>query len=503
MEVADNDGRVSAKIADLDPDMQMVSMIFGLEFRIVGNGGETFLRGNFEPTAFTNLWRRCPTEGNLGSQAAMFQSILSDLKWANSSASPFLSELKQEAKSGLLSVKFNVDGFTGDSKSNEFCRGRIVGTIGVSPSGEPKHFCLGRHFLAGRGGKIGHAVAQLDEKSRKIRIDLGNSLPVQTAGGGLVDLGVLSLKTTSKTPSDFGEIPYRDPNWYASTAGVVDLPLSRDMTESEMEDAKKNQLVFMLSSPGAAPASTLSETPNGLYVRADMPVFRLSADEIGHADFYATRFGAPEANSRILFFSDPNWTDSAVMTGNTVTFEPRVTTDESGRAKLKITAGDPGNPRVIIDGQTFGIRYALEETLSPPLNYPFNKFDCLTLLVWDKFSPDEPPTWYGCLEPIFKQYENLYPVMDRFLKLGNYDEVCAHHEILKLAFSLPVENPNSMPVTRDLSPAKRKTILAWLSSLGSDGKPLLGVKKPHAATLTSAARAKPSFLPLPQRRSAH
>ena len=39
-----------------------------------------------------------------------------------------------------------------------------------------------------------------------------------------------------------------------------------------------------------------------------------------------------------------------------------------------------------------------------------------------------------------------------------------HRNILKLSFSLPVQNPNSMPVTRDLSANKRQTILNWLDA---------------------------------------
>ena len=48
-------------------------------------------------------------------------------------------------------------------------------------------------------------------------------------------------------------------------------------------------------------------------------------------------------------------------------------------------------------------------------------------------------------------------------------------ELLQLAFSLDIGNPNSMPVTRDLSPRKRKAILEWLRTPGPDGKPLLGM----------------------------
>jgi hypothetical protein len=64
--------------------------------------------------------------------------------------------------------------------------------------------------------------------------------------------------------------------------------------------------------------------------------------------------------------------------------------------------------------------------------------------------------------------------MQRFLDLGNYESVCAHLPLLTLAFGLNPADPNSMPVTRDLSTAKRAAILRWLTDTAADGKPRLG-----------------------------
>jgi hypothetical protein len=72
-------------------------------------------------------------------------------------------------------------------------------------------------------------------------------------------------------------------------------------------------------------------------------------------------------------------------------------------------------------------------------------------------------TWND-VEPIFVQYANLYPVMNRFLDMGDFDAVVKNAGLLKMAFGLDPSNPNSMPVTRDLSPAKRATILHWLDN---------------------------------------
>jgi hypothetical protein len=57
----------------------------------------------------------------------------------------------------------------------------------------------------------------------------------------------------------------------------------------------------------------------------------------------------------------------------------------------------------------------------------------------------------------------------RLVDLSDYDSVKKHRAILELAFSLDPSDPNYMPVSRDLSAAKRTTILKWLRQQNSDG----------------------------------
>lgn len=105
-----------------------------------------------------------------------------------------------------------------------------------------------------------------------------------------------------------------------------------------------------------------------------------------------------------------------------------------------------------------------------PFN-PVNQWDFVSFLIWSGWSAaNDPPTWAD-VEPVFRQYANLYPVMSRFLDLGGYANVVANADLLQLAFSLPPTDPNTMPVTRDLSPAKRAAILAFLAN-PSEGTPV-------------------------------
>jgi hypothetical protein len=117
-----------------------------------------------------------------------------------------------------------------------------------------------------------------------------------------------------------------------------------------------------------------------------------------------------------------------------------------------------------------------EDTVAPELDYPFSPWDYVSVLSWSGFESADPPTWHGDLRPVFQQYANLYPVMGRFLDLADYDSIAQHRRLLLLAFGLDPRDPNSMPATRDLSAARRRAILRWLTDTGPDGLPLRGTE---------------------------
>lgn len=513
--VADSDRRVTAKIADLDPQQQLVSMIFGLEVRIATATGDTLVRGRFRPAAFTDIWARVQGSGGTGdaNAGAMWQSVIEDLEWSDASGSRFLEALRRAATDGLLSLKFNVDRYSMNWKGDEFCRGRIVGTLGPACRSEPAHFVPGRQFMAplpptngfpSPPGKVFNGVAVVDPEAGKIRLDLGNALPSTASGDLLADIGALTLgfpvppadpgKAVSWTI--LGAIPYLAPGWYETTAGIVELPAQRRLTAAELEALRTSPLTLFTQNEGGAPVPAISEPPLGQHVRADQFVARLSPGDRFAARLFATRYGLPLPGARLVAFLDASWLQSGTgepevaTPASALAFPTELETDAQGVATLEIRASDPGNPRGYIDGQVYGVRCVLADTQPASVAYPFNPWDFISILLWDTFRIDDPPTWHGGLQAVFQQYANLYPVMDRFLDLGDYTDVCRNRPHLLLAFGLEVENPNAMPVTRDLSPAKRAAILRWLTDLGPDGLPRAG--QPPA----TAARTRPAPRPL-------
>jgi hypothetical protein len=518
--IADSDRQVTAKLVDIDPEQQLVSTIWGMEVRISTGDGTTLLRGRYQPASFMDIWDRAQSGGGDVGAGSMYQSLLTDLEWGDISASPFLVQLRDSAKDGRLSIKFNVDGYNMDYTSPDFTRGRIAGTIGPASADEPAHLVLGRQFMTtglpsgnffAPAGGINYCVAQVDPVAGKIFLDLGNALPTDQPGGPMSNLGTIALvctvpPTLPKQPSRqlaLGSIEatvYTDPAWYATTAGVVALPPDRKLSSDELSALAENPLSILLTGSDGTATTAISEPPMGLYVRADQFVFRIDPGHEISATLYATQYGQPYANADVIAIYDPSQLQPGSPLGtapvvgtpsSAIEFPARVTTDAKGIATLTIKAGDPGNPRGYIDGQVYGVRPVLEETIFlPGSSYPFNQWNFITLLVWDQFKPDQPPTWYGSLQPIFQQYANLYPVMDRFLNLADYDSVCANSDLLLLAFGLDRNDPNAMPVTRDLSDSKRLAILQWLSQPGPDGKPLKGT--PPAADQPVLAAAPES-----------
>ena len=532
--VADSDSQAPAKLVDLDPEQQLVSEIWGLQVRIADADGNTLLCADYDPAAFIDIWDRATVSSAGDADAgAAYQSVLSNLRWSDVSGSPFLSALKAAAANGLLSIKFNVDSFNLDFTSPDFMTGRIVGTIGPAAADEPKHLVLGRQFMAASAkppgnfflpaGGINFCVARVDAAAGLVYLDLGNALQTGT-GDALLDIGDLALGIYDPllTPTDpagsitpigavlaHGVDGYTAPDWYARTAGVVVLPVPHALLP-----IVQTSPMLLFSSKGRS----ISEASSGAFVRADTFVYRMSPGDSADIALYATRFGQPLAGVELAFTVDNSQLQAQVGDGPPfVTPSPPVgtpagvlgyaatqSTDHGGRALFSVAASDPGMPRQFnvtlsnpagdygIDGQVYGLRPGFVDTTRYDTG-PINQWNFVSFLVWSGFTTKVPrrPTWYDDLQPIFQQYANLYPVMNRFLDLADYDSVVRNARLLILAFGLDAADPNTMPVTRDLSPAKRSAILNWLQNGMPRGTPPATKAVARAPAPVAATEAAP------------
>ena len=438
--------------------------------------------------------------------------MLESLEWGDISTSRFLQELRSIAGDGALSIKFNLDGYSMARGTPQFTKGRLVGTIGPSLPNEPRHFVQGRHFAVLENLNpdglfvrpkygINYCAAVVDEVAGKVRLDLGNALPTSPSRGPVKNLGALSLVCNVSDAGgtrqvDLGNIDYHAADWYERTAGVVDLPTDRSLTAQEVADLRAHPLDLTVARPSGQTIVAISEAASGVHVRADLCVARLNPGEEFAAEFLASRFGAGLGGARIALrhrtLDAGDGTEPPVGVPQTaLTVAERIECDAHGRGIARLRALAPGNPRGVIDGQVYLVDYTLEGAA------PLNPSDYLSVLVWDEFSPHEPPSWTGSMQAIFQQYGNLYPVMKQFLDMTSYEDVCANRLSLLQVLSLPQTDAHYMPVTRDLSAAKRAGMIRWLSNPGPDGKPLLqGAAGPAVRAARARARRHLAASPL-------
>ena len=514
------------KLVDLDPQQQMVSMIFGMKVRVAGPHAEALLAGNFYPAPFINLWKRQQTGPKTDQQlCAYYQSVLDNVVWAEHIESNLLNSLKAATQDDMLSINFNVYGFGRDPSQPRYTMGHLVGTIGPYLRGEPKQFVLGRQMITFApnwpvpDSNVNSLQAKLADDGNSLTADFGNTFPIIDSSGAPTNLGPVQLGVLRTNPQQhittidssgivlIGEVPYLNETWYTQTAAVQTFDLTANAEAQQLLVGNPLVLVTpVIGSPAPTYNVLMQESIDGVYVRADSFVYRMNPGETQRVDFYATRFGKPLAKS-VIKLSPTEGFMGGSGGGKTISPMPRpaaaipdigtpaealefkdsVPTDANGHAVLDLiaSADGPKNPRGYIAGQLYGIGYQLADQ---PAGYISNIMNYISVLVFDKKVVPDKPTWYQDIQPLFTQYGNLYPIMSQYVvDLNDYDAVVQRLSILQLAFSLPIRDPNHMPVTRDLGAGDRDTILKWLSSPGPDGKPLLGSPPIQPVLLTAPA----------------
>lgn len=472
-----------AKIVDLDSEQQMVSEIYGFQVQLSESSGSAALVGNFEVAAFYDIWFRATAGGGDAPMGAFYQSVLTNIQWGDVSNSRFLEQL-MAASPDLLSIKFNLDGIDMNSSSPTFTQGRVVGTIGPATVDEPKHFVAGRLLRSAPGtdtnpnnqpmtlqgtppaSPMFFAPFRVDDKRQVVLVDFGNSISTTTPGGPVNPaLGNLQLAVLPGNEL-IGPVNYQSSNWYPQTAGIQEFALQNF-------PVKNNPLaIVQLNADGSISAPLLQEDSNGWFVRADTFVFRLNPGETADVNFLVAQFGQPAPDQQIDLNQDaimvnqmqspPNPPNIPIGVPTTALatasgpFPTTVTTDELGQATLTLSASDPENPRVFIDGQVYGVAYTLAASNENP-----DPSNFLSVLVFNSYPQRAYPTWAD-VQPIFAQYAKLYPYMRGIIDLSQYSEVLSNLARIQRVFRLPKTDPGYMQVTRDMSRDKVNLILKWI-----------------------------------------
>ncbi len=502
--------RASGKLVDLDPDWQLASCLYGFGVSLVSAGGQVILSADYASNPFRDLWfGRSVAKGD-SAASAMFQSVLTNVAWnLDGIDSPFFDQLRRASEQDQLSIRLTTYGYNTAFGQPRFGYGTVLGAIGPARAAEPRSFVLGRRFMPttqnGTGDmastrNIGCFSAAVDEGTGTLQVDLSNALPLGQ-GYGIGNLGPLQFALLKDPlvaqdarvgPADFHALAHVDQSDYLQwgLAGIQQLQLPEDVRRT-MDD-----LPFAILGQQDRDGGwvvEVRETLLGLEVRPEDFAIRLdpNEDRTNHVGttFYAARYGRPLAGAPLAFWTSgpaldtgntpvnpkPGTTPKALLPVNNVPafalkfHPPAPVTDRHGRADVCIQGPERmGTPREYMDGQLYTVAYNFAGT-DPAVQQNFDK---LAILVFSTVERKVAPVWDD-VQPILQQYANLYPAMSQGLfDFSRREQAEANAFILRFVLDKPIDDPDQMPVTRDLSSARRALLIRYLDGvLSANGRP--------------------------------
>jgi len=526
LSVLNSNDRSSGKLVDLDPQWQLASQIWGMQVRladVAAQSATTWLTSTYAENPFRDLWfTRTAGKGGDGAASAIFQSVLTGLDWAaNLPNSRLLTELLAATQDGQLSIRLVTYAYKDDYTQSGFTQGILAGVIGPYLSGEPASIVVGRRFAPANGNvsfqNINFFTGNLTPNGLLL-LDLCNALPLDSSYnpvsvGTLTAGTLLSPALAEQAPLDstsyqpIGTVPYLDPNWLLQAGGIAAFQLTPAQLANQSPGSFLPLTLASQAAGAASPVVAIRETANGLFLGAEPFVLRIDSSANGPvtatSTLYASAYGLPAPGASLQIaqtgampglgggYGTHQPTAPIPVAGvptAALNFPASLTAGGGGTSVLSIQGSPPDNPRGYIDGQLYNVTYqqAAQSTTE------FGPFELIAIHLRDAYPVPDVPTWTANIQPIFAQYGNLYPIMSKFLvQLNDPVSVYEHRKLLTLAFSLDIQDPNYMPVTRDLSEAKRQTILKWFARIDQDTdfQRLLTASKPRTAAPKRVAAA--------------
>lgn len=506
----------SAKMVDLDPSCQFASQLWALWVRLWDPAtGELAFMGRYEVASFRDLWTRQLRELASGKplingqpSGARFVSTLTEVQWgAAAERSPFLKQLRSASDNGRLAVGLHQFGYFYNTTHARYRTGTLIGSIGPALPGEPRTVVAARRLsnvsvVIGQNQvtAIGSIDLEVASDDSRLAFDLGHALLIDNPDGDVTDLGKLPLLTKLKgckalvlavKPSAFTpwvpspqapqilvETKPFGGDWYRRTGGIVEVELQPPQATA----LRATPLALYARMANGSLMGLCAETRDGLFVRTDTFVRRMDPGTSDTVTFHARRFGRPAGNVPIylqapLAMPFPPGGGGVVSDPNpALTVADKLVTGADGIATLSLAASDPGNPRRQalgktwpVDGQVYMISYSPSGAPGAPDlggdDTGLTGLDAVFVHAREKVDVPSQPDWTQHVQPIMADYAQMYPVMSKHLfDIADRSAFVRHRPQLLLAFSRPIDDPNYMPVTRDMSEAKRQIIITWLNS---------------------------------------
>ena len=444
----------------------------------------------------------------------------------NISNSEMLLQLKRASiHTGYLTISVSLYSFSRNPHKENSSYGYIVGTIGaVKP--EDATFLEGERLMSFEFVEqpklkwqentscskfqydnatfwwMYRAPFKVHEKIKTMTIDFSSAIAIDVhSTSELLDIGrlyvgILYGEHFGGCVDIIGPVNYLEGGWRERTGGVVDYPLSTDQLQGLLinplvvvrlrESIPRTKGTYPMCATQAFHSLKnshdvivmMKEQPYYVRPLSNYANFQLEAGEYASVLLHATRFGKPATGEMVEIVPANPWASPT----NGVQFNSEAKIDSNGIATVNFRAARIGTPRsdMGIDGQVYMYLYHIKGdcqleycpmslSYAPGLEEEYIVSTCIDEIAIKvhsspSFKYERPYTWVDHVQPIFIIYERLYPVMQAIVNMSSYEDVIKPQNLNLLNFSMQLDmsHPNYMPVSRDLSHAKRSLVLEWL-----------------------------------------
>jgi hypothetical protein len=516
-----------AKMVDLDPDQQGRSALYGVRIAVTLPNGAG-LQGLMTVPELRQLNGRIAGVGTSYGAVGQWMGTLQNVLWSGDiSSSPFLVSLKAAATGGL-NVKLTVDLHQNNPQNlftsgDQFCYGRVLGSIGPVLNGELAQVLPGRCLQTTAPVSLGPASLEADSeplsarervgakmdalgKSRAaantaeaptatpdpwnpafalirqvgnqllLSIDIGGCMLLHAQGSPLVSdgtfevdsgivVGVVNTATNKFTPFTNGNITI-SPQYQQLQSTPKNCVLVKNscvftfpITTADGASYQSNPLAIQVNGTTVA-----QEYPSGYWMDVSVNSQRLECGigNTAQSQIMVRKFGVAVVGQA------PPVTFTVQLSDNSNTNDVNIgfgQTDTHGLATIttKVYVDQITLPtrRQPLDSQVCFI--AMDDPNGNPIGDGVAEGAQLSVLLFDAYQAPANPTWSD-VGAIFGAYARLYPGMKSRLDISDQATVVGDVGSVLEHMSLPISDPAYMPVTRDLSPSKMAMIISWLKS---------------------------------------
>jgi hypothetical protein len=517
-----------AKLVDLDVYQQGTTQIFGFAMKIaMPNGGELIARmdppilnsARFTRVLPTRGWNQQYGWGSYGGDAngaGLFQTVLrvADSSWPEKSGSPTLDALRAASDvvdgNRLISFRFVLDGYFNVPQHVDYEYGRFTGSMGPgsaeAPVRTPGHRWLNPRPLPENAAwyvpDFYGAPFKVDAVRSKLIIDLANALCMDFPRGAPVDLADFRavVHDDAGTEVTLGRIDESE-FVYEDLSAIVEI----DLDQKGLELIKNRPLSLVTSREDIGGPTLFSEDASGLNYAYDNRVLRMTSEPGSQwveraSRVHVTRWGQPVEDFDFRLDIVPVTGATPGNTGGNPAY-PGDTDQAWGALQAKISASDengfahvtvrvvddPGMRTPELDGQLYFI-YALpadSEWTTPIQGRLETQEHQLSVLAWSRYEILEAPPWEvvaGLMAPYMKIYPSMRDIIDLtdehsfevyslnppWLVYGfppTYEVDGISAGAIPFMLTRDFTDPRFMPITRDLSPNRIKTILNWVKNV--------------------------------------